>query len=92
MNYGPFLAKIVTEFVVYVFIGINTLSFNFTAKNILNSLYVNNAWSYTFESPGYDPSASDIYVNKSSKADSYNMAGYFPQAGKNFLLGLTLDF
>tara|TARA_R110002050_G_scaffold204327_1_gene339678 strand:+ start:163931 stop:166468 length:2538 start_codon:yes stop_codon:yes gene_type:complete len=72
--------------------GINKLSFNFTAKNVFNTLYVNNAWSYTFESPGYDPSADDIYVNKSSKTDAYNMAGYFPQAGVNFLLGLTLDF
>ena len=72
-------------------IGIKTLSFNFTAKNVLNSLYVNNAWSYTFHDPS-NWSDGDIYVNDVDDTGRKQMVGYFPQAGKNFLLGLTLDF
>jgi iron complex outermembrane receptor protein len=72
--------------------GINKLSFNFTAKNVLNTLYANKAWAYTFKSEGFDPSANDIYVNNSDQAGIYQMVGYFPQAGTNFMMGLTLDF
>ena len=33
----------------------------------------------------YDP-----YINADS--DGYNMIGYFPQASRNYLLGITLGF
>lgn len=74
--------------------GLNKLSFNFTARNVLNTLYVNNAWAYTFQynDSGWDPSADDVYINKANKEGVYQMVGYFPQAGANFMMGLTLDF
>ena len=61
-------------------------------NNILNKEYINRAWIYRFSSEGWDPTSgedSDPYINKDS--DGYNMIGYFPQATRNYLLGLTLS-
>ena len=60
-------------------------------NNLLNNEYVNNAWVYRFISDDWDPSGSDHYVNPDSER-GYNMAGYYPQATRNYLLGLTLGF
>lgn len=60
-------------------------------NNLFNNEYVNNAWVYRFISDNWDPSGSDHYVNRDSKR-GYNMAGYFPQATRNYLLGVTLGF
>jgi iron complex outermembrane receptor protein len=75
-------------------IGVNKLNFNFTIRNVFNSLYVSNAWSYAFEysDAGWDPSQGDPYTQKGDKTGSFQMAGYYPQAGVNYMLGLTLDF
>ena len=61
-------------------------------NNILDKEYVNRAWIYRFSSAGWDPTLeedSDPYINKDS--DGFNMIGYFPQATRNYLLGLTLS-
>ena len=61
-------------------------------NNILNKEYINRAWIYRFSSEGWDPTTvedSDPYINKDG--DGYNMIGYFPQATRNYLLGLTLS-
>ena len=61
-------------------------------NNILNKEYINRAWIYRFSSAGWDPTLdedSDPYINKDS--DGFNMIGYFPQATRNYLLGLTLS-
>ena len=60
-------------------------------NNLLDENYVNNAWIYRFISDGYDPRPDDVYVTANSDG-GYDMAGYFPQAKRNFLLGLTLGF
>ena len=60
-------------------------------NNLLNESYVNNAWIYRFISDGYDPRPDDPYVTSNSEG-GYDMAGYFPQAKRNFLIGLTLGF
>lgn len=60
-------------------------------NNFLNTEYENRAWVYRFnteqsaENLSYDP-----YINADS--DGYNMIGYFPQASRNYLLGITLGF
>jgi len=60
-------------------------------NNVLDNQYSNRAWIYRFVSQGWDPRGeSNPYTN--SDSDGYNMIGHFPQAGRNFLLGLTLDF
>jgi len=57
-------------------------------NNIFNNSYANRAWVYRFISEenqlGYDP-----YVN--SDSNGYNMIGYFPQATRNYMLGLSLS-
>ena len=60
-------------------------------NNLLNNEYVNNAWIYRFISDSWDPRGSDHYVNTDNER-GYNMAGYYPQATRNYLLGLTLGF
>jgi len=60
-------------------------------NNLLNNEYVNSAWVYRFISDTWDPRENDHYVNKDNDR-GYNMAGYFPQATRNYLLGLTLGF
>jgi len=50
-------------------------------NNIFNAMYVNNGW-------GYHSAVDD---GSGALTDSFS-AGYFPQAGVNFLLNLTLRF
>ena len=60
-------------------------------NNLFDEEYVSNAWIYRFVSDGYDPSEDDHYVTQGSDG-GYNMAGYFPEATRNYLIGLTLGF
>jgi len=69
----------------------NIAKLSLQVNNLLNNEYVNNAWVYRFISDGWDPSGSDHYVNADSEK-GYNMAAYFPQATRNYLVGLTLGF
>lgn len=68
-----------------------TTKITFQANNLLEEKYSNNAWIYRFISDGYDPRPDDPYVNANSEG-GYDMAGYFPQAGRNYLLGISLGF
>ena len=51
-----------------------TLELTFLLQNLLNAQYESNAWSYRYRYDG------EIYVDQ----------GFFPQAGRNYLLGLSL--
>jgi iron complex outermembrane recepter protein len=68
---------------------------NFTAKllinNILDSKYSSNAWVYRFNSPSYDERPDNPYT-RLENGSVYNQMGYFPQAGRNFLLGFSVEF
>jgi iron complex outermembrane recepter protein len=68
---------------------------NFTAKllinNILDSKYSSNAWVYRFNSPSYDERPDNPYT-RLENGSTYNQMGYFPQAGRNFLLGFSIEF
>jgi iron complex outermembrane receptor protein len=68
-----------------------TSNLTLQVNNLLNNEYVSNAWVYRFISDGWDPRGSDPYVNTDSEK-GYNMTGYFPQATRNYLLGITLGF
>ena len=68
-----------------------TAKLNLQLNNLLDNEYVSNAWVYRFVSDGYDPREYDHYVNSDSER-GYNMAAYFPEATRNYLLGLTLGF
>ncbi|MFL2577065.1 MAG: hypothetical protein ACJ0PT_02890 [Flavobacteriales bacterium] len=52
---------------------------------------MSNAWIYRYISNSYDPRSSDAYTTLASDG-IYDMAGYFPQAKRNYLLGITLEF
>ncbi len=54
----------------------NTLVFYMTVNNIFNTMYSANAWSYSYYSGG-------------SRSQEL---GYYPQAGTNVMMGLTLRF
>ena len=60
-------------------------------NNLLNNEYVSNAWVYRFIYQQEDPITWDPYVNANSEK-GYNMAAYFPEATRNYLVGLTLGF
>ncbi|MCK4662929.1 MAG: TonB-dependent receptor [Bacteroidales bacterium] len=55
---------------------IKECSFQLLINNILNEEYETNAWIYRY-----------IY-----NGEAYKMDGYFPQAGRNFLAGISLKF
>lgn len=60
-------------------------------NNLLNAQYASNGWVYRFTSPGYDPTPDDAYTRKEN-GDTYHQAGYFPQAGRNFMATLVVTF
>ena len=68
-----------------------TAEISLLINNIFDNEYVSNAWLYRFISNYWDPRETDHYVTKGSD-NIYNMAGYFPQATRNYLFGLTLGF
>ena len=57
-------------------------------NNLLNQEYVSNAWAYRFISDDWDPRPGDPYITKHE--DGYTMAGYFPEATRNYLIAISL--
>lgn len=60
-------------------------------KSIIISGLVNNIFDYQYESNGYFYTYDDDFSNLGS-VSTIEGAGYYPQAGINFLAGLTLKF
>ncbi|HAN77540.1 MAG TPA: hypothetical protein DCQ31_07090, partial [Bacteroidales bacterium] len=56
--------------------GIKAIDFSLKINNLLNHEYETNAWIYSYMLGG----------------ERFAMDGYFPQAGINFLGGITLKF
>ncbi len=55
---------------------IKSIEFKFAVNNVFNEEYETNAWVYRYNYGG----------------EYYNMDGYFPQAGINFMGGVVLNF
>jgi len=76
---------------------VNDLSFSYEIKSksifksILITGLVNNIFDYKYESNGYFYTYDDDFSNPGS-IKTIEGAGYYPQAGINFLAGLTLLF
>lgn len=64
---------------------------NTVFKSIIFSGLVNNIFDYEYESNGYFYTYDDDYSNPGT-IKTIEGAGYFPQAGINFLAGMTLKF
>lgn len=62
-----------------------------SVNNVLDARFASNGWVYRFDSPGYDPRPDDPYTRREN-GDTYHQAGYFPQAGRNYLLTLSIKF
>ncbi|MEZ5058143.1 MAG: TonB-dependent receptor [Saprospiraceae bacterium] len=69
---------------------VKSISLTFLVQNIFDVKYVSNGWTYRFISPGYDPRADDSY-SRLEMGEQYNLTGYYPQAGRNYLLGLKIS-
>lgn len=72
---------------------LKTMQLKLLVNNIFNQKFANNAWTYRFISPSYDPRPDDKNVRlENAQSSIYNMTRFFPQAGTNFLLALTVSF
>ncbi|MDZ7879552.1 MAG: TonB-dependent receptor [Saprospiraceae bacterium] len=71
--------------------AIKSLTIKLLIANVFNQKYVNNGWTYRFTSPNYDPRPDDNYARSEGK-NIYNLSGFFPQAGRYFSLGASIDF
>ncbi|MEZ4967195.1 MAG: TonB-dependent receptor [Saprospiraceae bacterium] len=60
-------------------------------QNVFDARYSSNGWAYRFISEGYDPRPDDPYSRLEGNG-TYHLAGYFPQAGRNWLSTLRLRF
>ncbi|MBK9018220.1 MAG: TonB-dependent receptor [Saprospiraceae bacterium] len=66
------------------------LSFNLLVQNLFDARYSSNAWTYRYIS-SEDYTSFDPYARQEG-GNFYNLTGYYPQAGRNFLLGVTVGF
>lgn len=60
-------------------------------RNLFDSKYSANAWTYRYISENYDGRPDDPYTRLEGE-NVYNLTGFYPQAGRNYLLGLSLEF
>ncbi|MFK7771394.1 MAG: TonB-dependent receptor [Saprospiraceae bacterium] len=70
---------------------VKEIGITFLVRNIFDAKYSNNGWTYRFESKGYDGRDDDPYTRLENDS-TYNLTGFFPQAGRNYLLGVNLKF
>lgn len=67
------------------------LTVSFWLNNIFDAQYFTTGWIYRFQSNGYNPLPDDVYSRREGEG-RYNLTGLFPQAGRNWLLGLQYEF
>ena len=63
----------------------------FLIRNLFDQQYITNAWTYRYISEGYDGRPDDPYT-RLEQGSTYNLTGFYPQAGRNYLLGLEIGF
>jgi iron complex outermembrane receptor protein len=70
---------------------IKEIGITLLVRNLFDSRYSTNAWTYRYISKYYDGRADDPYTRLEGE-DIYNLTGFYPQAGINYLLGLSFTF
>ena len=66
---------------------------NVLLRNLWDSSFATNAWTYRYRSAGYDGRPDDPYTQlEDADAGIYNLTGFYPQAGRNILVGLSVRF
>ena len=66
--------------------GIRSVGLTLMVNNVLNKMYISNAWS----APSISQDVANPVYNQSSTVNNY--FGCYPQAGRNFLAGITVKF
>ena len=70
---------------------VEKIAITLLVRNLFDAKYSTNAWTYRYQSEFYDGRKYDPYTRLES-GDIYNLTGFYPQAGRNFLLGVSLHF
>ncbi len=60
-------------------------------NNIFNAQYASNGWAYRYASASYD-ARPDNPNTRLEQGDTYHQAGFFPQAGRNFMLSVVFNY
>ncbi len=67
------------------------LDFKVMLQNLFDLDIITNGWTYRYISEGYDARPDDPHA-RLEEGSTYNLTGFYPQAGRNFLAGVTLTF
>ena len=70
---------------------IKEVELTFLLRNLFDNQFSTNAWTYRYISEGYDGRGDDP-TTRLEQGATYNLTGFYPQADRNFLLGLRLNF
>jgi len=70
---------------------VKEIGFTFLVRNIFDAKFSTNAWTYRYISEGYDGRPDDPHT-RLEQGNTYNLTGFYPQAGRNFLLGMSIKF
>ncbi len=70
---------------------VKEIGFTLLVRNIFDSKYSTNAWTYRYNSKNYDGRVDDPHTRLEG-GNIYNLTGFYPQAGRNYLLGLSFGF
>lgn len=70
---------------------IKEVNFTLLVRNLFDANFSTNGWNYRYVSAGYDGRGDDPYIELEQN-DTYHYQGFYPQAGRNILLGLNLKF
>ncbi|MEM1122133.1 MAG: TonB-dependent receptor [Bacteroidota bacterium] len=70
---------------------VDEIAFTLLIRNLFDAKYISNAWTYRYISESFDGRPFDP-TTRLEQGSTYNLTGYYPQAGRNFLLGVTLSF
>ncbi len=71
--------------------GLRGVKLKVEVNNLFDQAYITNGWIYRYRSAGYDARADDPHARKEA-GRVYNLTGYYPQAGRQWYVGLSLDF
>lgn len=67
------------------------LSLILSVNNLFDARYSANGWAYRYVSAGYDARPDDPYTRLEG-GSTYHQAGFFPQAGRHWMLTVRVGF
>ncbi len=67
------------------------ISLILAVNNLFDARYSSNGWTYRYTSAGYDGRPDDPYTRLEG-VSTYNLTGFFPQAGRSWMGTVVLKF